>query len=244
MKTLTKLFALALIATFLSSIPFAFANNTPDLIKVVNELRVSDNNAKPEGTPGGGKGATAGYTLIANGLNGIPVDLYVKTNDAEDSHFIDAVQLSIAEWNSHSSKQLFSGDVITDNGLTIETSPSQVDGLDELAFGDLGTTGIIAQTTAWITRAGKQIVDFDIVFNTRYTWGNAGSTIETGVYSVSFYDTQNIATHEIGHGVGLGDLYQSQWSTQTMYGYASLGETSKRTLESGDIAGLQALYGK
>jgi hypothetical protein len=33
----------------------------------------------------------------------------------------------------------------------------------------------------------------------------------------------NIATHELGHGVGLADLYDDQWSEQTMYGYATYG---------------------
>ena len=56
-------------------------------------------------------------------------------------------------------------------------------------------------------------------------------------------DTWSIVTHELGHGVGLGDLYQDQWYWQTMYGFADFGQTWKRTLESGDIAGLKALYG-
>jgi predicted Zn-dependent protease len=60
-------------------------------------------------------------------------------------------------------------------------------------------------------------------------------------------DLQNIATHELGHGFGLADLYNTQSQTQilqTMYGYASLGETMKRDLASGDIAGIRALYGR
>jgi hypothetical protein len=243
MKTLTRLFAIAIIATFLSSIPLAFANNAPDLVKVVNVLNVADFNAKPGGAPGGGKGTVGGYTTIANGLKGVPVNLYIQTNDAKDPGFLLAVQNSIAEWNSHSPKLLFSGNVITDNYLTIETASSDVDYKDELAFGVLDN-GIIAQTTTWITRAGKQIVDFDIVFNINYAWGNVGPTSETNPAPVSFYDTQNIATHEIGHGIALGDLYQPQWATQTMYGYGYLGETCKRTLESGDIAGIQAIYGR
>ena len=56
-------------------------------------------------------------------------------------------------------------------------------------------------------------------------------------------DVQDIATHEIGHTLVLNDLYQSQNYYQTMYGYSDYGETYKRTLESGDIAGLQVLYG-
>ncbi|MBA7689098.1 hypothetical protein ES703_97593 [subsurface metagenome] len=55
-------------------------------------------------------------------------------------------------------------------------------------------------------------------------------------------DFGNIATHELGHAVGLDDLYTSKCSEMTMYGYASYGETKKRTLEAGDITGVQKLY--
>ncbi|PJA83788.1 MAG: peptidase M10A and M12B matrixin and adamalysin, partial [Candidatus Nealsonbacteria bacterium CG_4_9_14_3_um_filter_37_29] len=57
-------------------------------------------------------------------------------------------------------------------------------------------------------------------------------------------DLQNIATHELGHGVGLGDVYETACSEVTMYGYSNYGETQKRTLEAPDITGLQTLYGK
>jgi len=56
-------------------------------------------------------------------------------------------------------------------------------------------------------------------------------------------DLQNIATHELGHGVGLGDLYITACSEETMYGYSNYGETKKRTLNAGDIMGIQKLYG-
>ncbi|MCK4367642.1 MAG: matrixin family metalloprotease [Thermoplasmata archaeon] len=55
-------------------------------------------------------------------------------------------------------------------------------------------------------------------------------------------DFENVATHELGHRVGLADLYNAKSSEQTMYGYADYGETKKRTLEAGDIVGVQALY--
>jgi predicted Zn-dependent protease len=71
--------------------------------------------------------------------------------------------------------------------------------------------------------------------NVDFAWDNTGAP---GVM-----DIQNIATHEIGHGLGLADLYDDKWSEQTMYGYADNGETKKQTLEYGDIAGIQALYG-
>jgi|TARA_B100000809_G_scaffold143124_1_gene140671 predicted Zn-dependent protease len=54
-------------------------------------------------------------------------------------------------------------------------------------------------------------------------------------------DLQNIATHEFGHASGLGHL-DSTCTGETMYASASFDETQKRTLEAGDIAGINDLY--
>lgn len=74
------------------------------------------------------------------------------------------------------------------------------------------------------------------MFDTDFTWGDA--TIDPAVM-----DLQNIATHEIGHGAGLDDVYDLACSEVTMYGYSDYGETKKRTLEEPDITGIQELYG-
>lgn len=55
-------------------------------------------------------------------------------------------------------------------------------------------------------------------------------------------DFENIATHELGHTFGLDDLFTEACSEETMYSFASTGETNKRTLEGGDIAGIIDLY--
>jgi hypothetical protein len=55
-------------------------------------------------------------------------------------------------------------------------------------------------------------------------------------------DLKNIATHEFGHN-GLNDLYMPPSIALTMYGYSGYGETDKQTLGTGDISGIQALYG-
>ena len=73
-----------------------------------------------------------------------------------------------------------------------------------------------------------------ILDQTDFNWSGSG---EAGKM-----DLENILTHELGHVVGMGDLYTSGCSGQTMYGYASTGETNKRTLESGDITGVNKLY--
>ena len=55
-------------------------------------------------------------------------------------------------------------------------------------------------------------------------------------------DLQNIATHELGHAVGLDDIYTSTCSEVTMYGYSTYMETKKRTLEQPDIKGISGIY--
>lgn len=82
------------------------------------------------------------------------------------------------------------------------------------------------------------------MFETNHTWGYAGPTNETELGDLNVMDLQNIATHELGHGVGLADLYETSCSEVTMYGYSTEGETKKRTLEEPDIIGIQKLYGE
>ena len=104
-----------------------------------------------------------------------------------------------------------------------------------VTFGNYQTTGVIAVTTIWYNPVTKRIVEFDVMFDTDWIWGDATNDLTK-------MDLQNIATHELGHGVGLADVYDTACSAVTMYGYSNYGETQKRTLEQPDIKGLLTLY--
>jgi hypothetical protein len=83
----------------------------------------------------------------------------------------------------------------------------------------------------------------DIEFSTAYKWGidpdgEGGQTLDS-----STFDVRDVGTHEVGHVVGLADLYQTNYSELTMYRYAAPAETLKRSLQNGDILGTQKLYG-
>jgi hypothetical protein len=117
------------------------------------------------------------------------------------------------------------------------------DGVNEVVFGDIDQAGAIAVTIVWGIfggpPAGRGIMEFDVIFDQAdFDWSldATGSTTEM--------DLPNIATHELGHALGLGDLYKDACNHVTMYGYSSNGETTKRSLEPDDIAGLVALYGE
>ncbi len=141
-----------------------------------------------------------------------------------------------SEWDSHTSSALF-GTYSID--ATANWDSAAPDGRNEFSFGNYPEAGVIAVTVVWGYFSGplqtREIVEFDVMFDTDYVWGDATA-------DATKMDLQNIATHEIGHGVGLADLYNS-CTEETMYGYSATGETKKRDLNTGDIAGLQKLYG-
>jgi hypothetical protein len=229
-----KIFAAAIIVTFLATVTLALFENKSDLVKLVYEIRDDNYYGEPSGD-------LAGYTIKAKGLYNTPVDLYYSPSD-KDANFSEVILDCVTEFNSKAPKALFSGNIIEDNSTTIETVPQDVDHKNELVFADLGETGTISVAYVWVTKGSRLVVDFDIVLNTHYDWGNPGSTSNT-TYPVEYIDTWSVVTHELGHGVGLGDLDQNPLYWQTMYGYAGYGETWKRTLEYGDVAGLNAIYG-
>lgn len=113
------------------------------------------------------------------------------------------------------------------------------DGINEAYFGDIQTPGVVAVTVVWGVFDGpindRQIVEWDRVFNdVQFLWSTKGDPTKI--------DFENISTHEFGHSVGLIDIYDSTCYQQTMYGYVSFGQTIKRTLENGDINGINLLY--
>ena len=235
MLNLKKVFAIAFIATFLSAIPLTLAISCQELVSVTYTIEVKDF-AKPVKPGGGGKPSPTGYKLT--GFKWLSLPITIKTNPGELGQDLvgPAIHASSEAWDDATSAELVNTYVVS-SSVTLD-GPTD-DGVNEIVFGDIDNQNIIAQCTYWFYRRTKALVDFEIVFNTKYfTWGDATNPATSGVM-----DVQNIATHELGHGFGLADLYQDQYAELTMYGYGSAGEIQKRTLDPGDIAGIQALYG-
>lgn len=150
---------------------------------------------------------------------------------------LSAIVDGASEWDSKTSTALF-GNYTEDE--TADWDSSAPDGRNELSLGNYPSAGVIAVTVVWGNFSGppssRSIQEFDVMFDNDFVWGDAAS-------NPSIMDLQNIATHEIGHGLGLDDIYQSDCSAVTMYGYSYYGEIIKRSLEQADITGLQTLYG-
>ncbi len=108
--------------------------------------------------------------------------------------------------------------------------------------------GIVALARVRYNTFTGVMTDVDIAYNAEFTkWS---TTQEPGTM-----DVMNVATHEIGHFSGLGDLYESSdqqgWvpdmgsgnMEETMYGLIPTDEIKKATLNFGDRAGIEAIYG-
>lgn len=97
-------------------------------------------------------------------------------------------------------------------------------------FGRL-SGGALAINYTWYS--GTRILETDLRLNRfDYKW--------TNVPGGRRYQVVNVASHELGHQVGLDDL-GSPHGGLTMYGRISRGETKKTTLGAGDLRGASRL---
>ncbi len=202
---------------------------------------------------GGGGGEPNGsscYDFLSKGAKWHEVEDYIvnPTNGRGlDETFVRSnLVLDISKWED-AADGLVDGNITKDilgdevsgevNGADLASPDNQ----NEVYFADVESSGAIAVTIVWGIFRGKpserELVEWDQVYDdVDFDWGASG---EEGKM-----DFENIATHELGHSVGLDDLYEDKCTEQTMYGYAAYGETKKRSLEVGDITGIQKLYGE
>ncbi|MFH1503165.1 MAG: matrixin family metalloprotease [Candidatus Diapherotrites archaeon] len=181
------------------------------------------------------------YGFLSKGAKWKSVENYIVNTNNEDGlseGFITGnLADSIVKWETAANYDILGTGSSTNETLVADFYTT--DNKNEVYFDDLGASDTIAFTVVWGIFGGRpsnrELVEWDMVFNDNFIWGDA--TINSSVM-----DFENIATHELGHAVGMDDLYNSACSDQTMYGYSWNGDISKRDLASGDIAGIRALY--
>lgn len=168
------------------------------------------------------------YSGIHWDQNDLPVPYYINENCTLEE--IEAVKASFQTWENDPESSMD----YTYMGTTTRGNES-LDGYNVVSWQPIdGPDGILAQAAYRFDLSSKLMSEFDIVFDTDETWSTTGEPNK--------FDVQNVGTHEVGHTLVLEDLYDSADSEQTMYGYSSPGETEKRTLEAGDLAGLRYIY--
>jgi hypothetical protein len=108
------------------------------------------------------------------------------------------------------------------------------DGKNQLQWLNKGSSYIAA---CYIWYSGNRIMETDIVMNDYYKW-----SAQVSGCPGDCMDVQNIGAHELGHSVGCEDSYAGGCSHATMYGYASYGQTIKRSLADEDKACAREIY--
>jgi hypothetical protein len=214
---------------------------------------------KPAGGGGGGKTDSGYYTYIAKGAKWrVAEDVYLNTLNGESATTAPAdvvkgaATLAMNEWETPGTATLniFKNTLVGTvgpKGEPIAYNNGAHRDYNTISFGDYSGGGnVIAVTTVWGVFGGpvnqREITEAHILLNDVYTWGDATRDVDGDGSPDYVMDVQNILTHELGHWVGMGDLYQGGAIEETMYGYSTVGETKKRDLYKGDIAGVTKLY--
>jgi len=220
-----------------SAVPSADKANGKNLVPV-DVIHWQKGFAKPGG--GGSDKGTTCYAFLGKyrqtllKWNTLPISYVINPSGSGPSQtFVESAISTAAEtWDNATGEELFN------NAYRVNTTASWgiADSQNVLTWGNYAQSGVIAVTRYWIDTTTKSIAEFDIMFDIDYVWGDATT-------NPLVMDVQNIATHEMGHGIGLSDVYKVPCSAVTMYGYSNNGDISKRSLEQPDITGLQALYG-
>jgi len=158
----------------------------------------------------------------------IAISSIPKNLSDSDTH--NAITSSFSTWNSADINQIFNY-----SGAT-NVKTAKLDGTNAILFARVGGSAI-AVTYVWYYTGSGELVEVDTVFNKRLKWAINDYSADECSGTSGRYDLQNIATHEFGHWIGLGDLYGSSEKDLTMYGYGTTGELKKDTLGTGDING-------
>ena len=182
------------------------------------------------------------YSFLSSGARWKDTESYLveyANDDGLTQSFVESVVAeSLEAWDLQTPFEIFGSQA---SGEIDGVDTSAPDTKNEILFGSVSDSGVIAVTTVWGIFGGspksRKLVEFDALFNDAdFTWGDVSTT-----GNLSLMDFKNIAVHEFGHAAGMGHPSNS-CTEETMYAYASEGETKKRDLNSGDIAGIISLY--
>ena len=162
----------------------------------------------------------------------LPIPYYIDgdgCDDIADGSDLDAIQSAFQSWENVSSGRIefrFIG--------TVDTADMPPDANIILWMNDDWPfdPGYVAKTRVHYSEDDGRILRVEIMLNGRdYRWSTNGKT--------GTLDVRNVATHEIGHFIGLSDLRES---ARTMFEFINPDETEKTILSGDEMDAVHAAY--
>jgi hypothetical protein len=185
----------------------------------------------------------------------LPFDLYTLDSGIDPDNALAALLSAFSSWvaaeavETADSPDVRPPSVIVTHKSAVVRAPStrRPDGVNVINWGSL-SGGTLAVTQIWIS--GSTILECDMTFNRNYAWKTYPGPIDPATCGTlgSQYDLEHIAAHECGHAYGMSHPVGSDGRLSTanprltMYYAGGPGELHNRTLNLGDIAGIQAIY--
>jgi len=148
--------------------------------------------------------------------------------DVSTSAAISAVQTAMDVWNTQSGSAFR-----YQYGGTATDTATAYDNRNVILFRGTTNGSALASTYSW-WNSSNQLLDSDIVF-----WDGAFKFFAGTSGCLSGAYIEDIATHELGHALGLN---HSSVASATMYPSYSYCSQALRTLDADDISGAQNLY--
>jgi hypothetical protein len=152
---------------------------------------------------------------------------------------LTAIQDAFGTWNSEFEGNNLLAPFEYDGKTTVKNT--RLDGTNAVLWKSL-CAGIMGETYVWYNKDKGYVAEVDTAFNNRHPWFIFNESLgecQSPPDAPDAYDVQNIATHEFGHWIGLGDVFAEDL---TMYLLGAGGELKKRTLGTGDKSGVDSKY--
>ncbi|MDM7911619.1 MAG: hypothetical protein QUS09_00820, partial [Methanotrichaceae archaeon] len=165
-----------------------------------------------------------------------------------------AISAAAETWDAVTSQELFKDSIIVSSTVAVDRYDGKnVHAWKSISSGALAYSRTYSYTNQYVTGADgksyRKAIESDICYNTRYAW--TVDITNSALYPTTntFY-LQTVATHEMGHTIGLGDTYLHdlyQYDLAQIMGYYNdandLDGDGTVDLGDGDINGTKTLYG-
>jgi hypothetical protein len=209
-------------------------------------------------------GSSSSYSLTGYRLNSaVPVQLYLNPANAPtgmtDASTRDAIAAGANTWDDNVAANIFADGsaVIVDSSKVVDNPLSNTpkrDGYNVNAWWGLGSNylGLCRWWTNGAVADGYySIIEADVWYSRDKSWtADWNVAVNSGN---SIFDLQSVAVHELGHGIGMGDIYSSTYGgtldpsdprTKDFNQVMNLYNGPQRLLGNGDLTGAQTLYGQ